>query len=285
MCTLLFATVSNHRTDFTQIVLFSKHFNTPGIHEIIIRNENDTRVIPGGNSQLTIDRIVLEIAADDTSIATPSSSSVSTLSISGSSLLYPSQSTSVSVSASSLVAGASLVASISASVSASSSPSDSQAISPHPSPIGSIVGGALGGGVVVVLICLFLFWNRLRRRRKASTANTGASSSAGPVHPSSLPPSTTVAPPMAMAHNSTTLLTRFVQYPARYGYALRPGKGAQDYFLPSSMSSHLEPSSSHPPPPPSSSRGRWEQAAGPLPVGTEEPTLPPEYNQVFLHPA
>src|ERR1700735_4179437 len=81
MCTLLLTVISNHQMDFAQIVLFSMRFNTPGIHEIIIRNENDTRVIPSGNSELTIDRIDLEIA-DDTSVTTSSSSSASSSSTS-----------------------------------------------------------------------------------------------------------------------------------------------------------------------------------------------------------
>lgn len=232
-------------------VLFWMRFKTPGIHEIIIRNENDTRVVPSGNSQLTIDRIILEVV-DDTSPSTPASSSTT-------SSLY-------------------------VNPTSSSSPSGSQSTSPHSHPIGSLVGGAVGGGFVLVLILSFLFWSCLRRRRKASATSIGPSSVPPSAYASSLPPSTIVAPAMVVAQNSSTFPTITAQYPGRYGYAPRPrkgGKGAQDHFLPPSVSTLSALSSSQSPSPPSSNRPRREQDAGPLPVDTEEPTLPPEYDQVF----
>ncbi|KAK1229297.1 hypothetical protein PQX77_007642 [Marasmius sp. AFHP31] len=46
------------------VALFSKRFDTPAQHVVILRNQNDTRVVPEGNSQITIDRFVLEVVDD-----------------------------------------------------------------------------------------------------------------------------------------------------------------------------------------------------------------------------
>jgi len=245
-------------------------FKTPGIHEIIIRNENDTSVIPGGNSQLTIDGIDLEVA--DTSVTTSSDSS-STM-------------TSIASVASSVASSGSSSPSSSVStppLSADSSSSPSQSSSSHSPSIGAIVGGALGGGFVLVFVLLFLFWFRLKQRRKAPTGNLGPSSVfIPPPQTSSLPPplfssiSTTATPP---TQNSIIIPSTNAQYPGRYGYAPRPRKGAQGYFpnpLPSEVSSG---STSQPP---SSTQVRREQDAGPLPADLGA-TLPPEYSQVFSH--
>ncbi|KAJ8084807.1 hypothetical protein PM082_003584 [Marasmius tenuissimus] len=43
------------------VALFSKVFDTPEKHVIILRNQNDTRIVPKGNSQMTIDRFVLDV--------------------------------------------------------------------------------------------------------------------------------------------------------------------------------------------------------------------------------
>ncbi|KAK1226055.1 hypothetical protein PQX77_010970 [Marasmius sp. AFHP31] len=64
------------------VALFSKRFETPTQHVIVLRNENDTRVIPGGNSPMTIDRFVLEVvdnpsAPTVTPFASPPSTSAS----------------------------------------------------------------------------------------------------------------------------------------------------------------------------------------------------------------
>jgi len=230
-------------------------FKIPGIHEIIIRNENDTSVIASGNSQLTIDRIDLEVV--DTSATTSGSDSTSTT-------------TPISPVTSSL---------------STSSPTLNQSQSSHSPPIGAIVGGALGGGFVLVLALLFLFWYRLTRRRKirkASSGNTVPSSFVGPplqtsTLPSSFTPSIATMTINPLTQNSTTIPSTNAQYPGRYGYALRPGKGAQSYFPASSTSGLSSASTSQP----SSTPVRREQDAGPLPAGTEEVTLPPEYNQIF----
>lgn len=243
-------------------------FKNLGIHEIIIRNENDTSVIASGNSELTIDRIDLEVAADTFITTTSSVSSSTVIFASGSSL---------------------------ATSSSSSSPSSSPSQSPSQSPsIGAIVGGVIGGGFVLVSLLLLLFWYRLKQKRDASTENPeGPSPFVTPpglqqtssLHPSLLSSKTTTAtPPTQNSINSITTPSTNTQYPGRYaGYTPGPGKSAQNY-IPTRSPLLLEVSSrstSQPSPQPSSSQGRREQDAGPLEL--ESPTLPPEYNQVFSH--
>ncbi|KAJ8084833.1 hypothetical protein PM082_003610 [Marasmius tenuissimus] len=55
------------------VVLFSKRFDTPAQHVVILRNQNDIRE-PGGNSQITIDRFVLEVVDNLPTPAIPSPS-------------------------------------------------------------------------------------------------------------------------------------------------------------------------------------------------------------------
>ncbi|KAK0498990.1 hypothetical protein EDD18DRAFT_1460990 [Armillaria luteobubalina] len=45
------------------VVLYSKTFDTPGVHKVTLSNQQDTR-FPGGNSQLTVDRFVLQVPND-----------------------------------------------------------------------------------------------------------------------------------------------------------------------------------------------------------------------------
>ncbi|KAL0061524.1 hypothetical protein AAF712_011667 [Marasmius tenuissimus] len=56
------------------VVLFSKTFDTPAQHVVILRNQHDTRN-PTGNSQITIDRFELDVVDDSPVPVTPSSSS------------------------------------------------------------------------------------------------------------------------------------------------------------------------------------------------------------------
>ncbi|KAK1233812.1 hypothetical protein PQX77_003011 [Marasmius sp. AFHP31] len=54
-------TTDNDNTLNPPVALFLKRFETPAQHVVILRNENDTRIAPGGNSQIAIDRFVLEV--------------------------------------------------------------------------------------------------------------------------------------------------------------------------------------------------------------------------------
>ncbi|KAG7099914.1 hypothetical protein E1B28_001712 [Marasmius oreades] len=114
------------------IVLYSRVFDSPGQHVVILTNQNDTRGTPLGNSQLTIDRFDLEILIDD------SPAVISTVTQDPSN---PGPGTSTAPTATS---------------SSSSS-----------APIGAIAGGAVGGfGAAVILIAIGLFCLRRRHRRR-----------------------------------------------------------------------------------------------------------------------
>ncbi|KAL0061519.1 hypothetical protein AAF712_011662 [Marasmius tenuissimus] len=52
------------------VALFSKRFDTPAQHVVILRNQKDRRSKPKGNSQITIDRFVLEVM-DDSPVPVP----------------------------------------------------------------------------------------------------------------------------------------------------------------------------------------------------------------------
>ncbi|KAK1226066.1 hypothetical protein PQX77_010981 [Marasmius sp. AFHP31] len=49
------------------VLLFSERFDTPAQHVVILKNKRDQRGVPKGNSQITIDRFVLEVV-DNSSI-------------------------------------------------------------------------------------------------------------------------------------------------------------------------------------------------------------------------
>jgi len=116
-------------------VLYSKTWGTPGIHEVILRNANDTRF---GNSQLTIDRFELETVVDrGTSDEKESSSSLPSVSSTSSSGM---QMPTIPISQS------------------SNSTSDS--------PVGAIVGGTIGSLVIILLVALTL-WYFSRKKKRA----------------------------------------------------------------------------------------------------------------------
>ncbi|KAF8969796.1 hypothetical protein BDZ97DRAFT_1914928 [Flammula alnicola] len=110
------------------IVLFSQTFTQPGVHEVIMRNQPDARGTPPGNSELTLDRIDLEVVDNSAGPATV------TVSPSG----QPTNSL-------------------------TANPASSKSLP----PIGAIVGAVLGGLAVLVGIIILLYWLRLRRKYAA----------------------------------------------------------------------------------------------------------------------
>ncbi|KAF8201504.1 hypothetical protein BJ912DRAFT_503621 [Pholiota molesta] len=261
------------------VVLFSQTFSTPGVHEIIMRNQADPRGTPVGNSQLTLDRIDLEVVnpnAQTTVILTNN----------------PTSSTSPTPTSTS---GAST-----ATTSPSSSP-----------PIGAIVGGVLGVLALLIGIAILFFWLRLRRKyARAATSNPDPlpttrpdmqqryGSSSDPPYTS--PSATLTAPSSQWGYGGRT---------GRESMSKAVSRPTHQPMMPSvssslATSSSLTTSSSPPPPPSSSNSGassavgarsgpvpgqrRREQDAGPIPVqqedeeeADEEGTLPPAYGQVF----
>ncbi|KAK0433974.1 hypothetical protein EV421DRAFT_1360939 [Armillaria borealis] len=114
------------------VILFSRSFEQPGTHEIILTNQNDTR-FSGGNSQITLDRFVLQVVDNSA----------------------PESSTSTSGS------------STSSSATSSTAPAASQStiISSSKPPIGTIVGGVVGG-IAAISLCLII-WFFMRRHHRA----------------------------------------------------------------------------------------------------------------------
>jgi len=130
------------------VVLFSKTFDQPGIHEVILTNMNDSRF---GTSQITIDRFVLEVPNDNPVILPSSTPSPPTSSSSSSS---PSSSPS--------------------SVKTSSSSSD----------IAAIAGGVAGGVVCLAILLGILFCIRRRRRHREVLLESGSPSRPRPFYTS-----------------------------------------------------------------------------------------------------
>ncbi|KAJ3815644.1 hypothetical protein F5876DRAFT_71848 [Lentinula aff. lateritia] len=112
------------------VILWSKTFDTFGIHAIILTNQNDSRF---GHSQITIDRFELQVPNTDPVVTTLVSEPLATPSIASS----PSPTASV------------------------------LAQSKAPVPLGAIIGAIVGA---VVLICFLIMWVLHRRRRKRNRA-------------------------------------------------------------------------------------------------------------------
>ncbi|KAK1230199.1 hypothetical protein PQX77_006720 [Marasmius sp. AFHP31] len=60
------------------VALFSRRFDTPAQHVVVLRNRNDTRLVPSKATQITIDRFVLEVVDKSLSPVTPPSPSPTT---------------------------------------------------------------------------------------------------------------------------------------------------------------------------------------------------------------
>ncbi|KAK0199134.1 hypothetical protein F5146DRAFT_974009 [Armillaria mellea] len=133
------------------VILFSKSFEQPGIHEIILTNQNDTRF--KGNSQITLDRFVLQVV--DNSAIPASSTSTSGLSTSSS-----------------------------ATSSAAPSASQSTIISSSKPSIGAIVGGVVGGIAAISLCLIVWFFMRRHHRAQQEHKNPDASIYTSPYQPS-----------------------------------------------------------------------------------------------------
>ncbi|KAJ3815646.1 hypothetical protein F5876DRAFT_71849 [Lentinula aff. lateritia] len=123
------------------IVLWSKTFDRPGIHEILLTNQNDSRF---GHSQITIDRFELQIPNTVTSSISGTLSAASSPS---------------SVVTSSIPETPSKVSSTSP---AGSFKTQSEL------PMGSIIGSVVGALVLIgFIIIMWVFRRRLQRRYRA----------------------------------------------------------------------------------------------------------------------
>ncbi|KIJ24097.1 hypothetical protein M422DRAFT_72422 [Sphaerobolus stellatus SS14] len=260
------------------VVLFSKTFTVPAVHEIIIRNQNDTRF---DNSQLTIDRIDLEVAGPST---TSSSSSQGTSSTPGN----PSSTAPTS--------------------SIPSSPNTSGASSQSSSPIGAIAGGVIGGLAIILLAILIFIWLRRGKRfKKIPQTRTDLSSIV--VEQPGQSEAHLVEPYVMRESNAGSFSGNFVSmYPqpaSETGVVTRPSmrKAPRPGHTPNpsttlstadSISTSTGPASGASEPSTTSSRRsrvrRREVDAGPVSIGINEDeeddeddtrTLPPDYGDVF----
>ncbi|KIY48416.1 hypothetical protein FISHEDRAFT_73614 [Fistulina hepatica ATCC 64428] len=250
------------------VVLYSKTFDTAGVHEVILKNQNDTRF---GASQMTLDRFVITAVDDSTSANSTTSTTTS----------------------SSTYAGASLSSSSSASSSGSSV------------PYGAIIGGVVAGIALIVLLVLAIFCTRRRTQSDLSEPQPLERVQAMP-HP--LRPYTidhTPQPSLSSTPSSQTCLTAkygygrldrsrdsTLQTPAalyipeaemRYhpegGLLVSSGGGIGTLR---SASTRTTSSGANASPTSPRRRRRRERDAGPAPlVEEEEEVLPPEYTQVF----
>ncbi|PPQ85247.1 LOW QUALITY PROTEIN: hypothetical protein CVT25_010020 [Psilocybe cyanescens] len=248
------------------VALFSKVFDSPGIHEIIIRNENDPRF---GKSQLTLDGIVLEVQSSSGGSSSSSSSSSST--------------TTTTTNTPTSSSGA-------------TKPSNSASPSPSSSPpIGAIVGGVLGALAFLLAIIILAFWIRVRRRR-AAHALAGEGNNSAFQSPGAPPPASFIQPfnrsSMPPAPGSATSVWDS-SAPASLGAATHGHGHGLGHAQFQSVSTFSDATSSSRQAAPTttttttttsaSASRRRERDAGPIQVqeGEEEDVLPPDYGDVF----
>ncbi|KAF9483800.1 hypothetical protein BDN70DRAFT_873424 [Pholiota conissans] len=241
------------------IVLYSQTFSTPAVHEIIIRNQPDPRGTPAGNSQLTLDRVDLEV---------PNSNAPATVTLSST----------PSPTATNSSAGA------------------ASSTTHHSSPVGVIVGIVLGVFAFLITLALFVYWLRLRRRNNELKATSLESPPPHNMHQHS--PSLSTEQPYTTSINPTTPSTlwgyagRNKGRPSHQPMMPSVTSVATSSQPPPSVStsgvsngSTTAGAATGTPLPPR--HRRHEQDAGPVPVEEdeeeeeEEETLPPAYGQVF----
>ncbi|THV06453.1 hypothetical protein K435DRAFT_479269 [Dendrothele bispora CBS 962.96] len=185
-------------------LLYSFTFDDFGIHQILLTNQNDTRTVPSGNSQITLDRLELEVqdpgsstpstfststSTPESPAASPSSSSVSissktSVSVSTSPTVTSQASTSSSSSSPVSPPSFSFLLSSSSLHSLSSSPLPTTSSLPFPSsdksvPAGPIAGGVIGG-LALLLLCAFLVLCMRCRRSRVNRRYTVNSRSFSP---------------------------------------------------------------------------------------------------------
>ncbi|PPQ71573.1 hypothetical protein CVT24_006428 [Panaeolus cyanescens] len=175
------------------VLLFSQTFNPPAVHEIIIRNEDDARGRPSGNSQITVDRFVLQVQNPDAPSPSPAPLSPSAGGVPFSSQVS-STSTSLSASASVSSVTESIASTASLSVTTLPAITTTSGTATPPAgggiidgslgsnngnttaqdrqiPIGPIVGGALGGLALILALILFAYWYIRSQKRAPTTAH------------------------------------------------------------------------------------------------------------------
>ncbi|KAJ8084856.1 hypothetical protein PM082_003633 [Marasmius tenuissimus] len=163
------------------VVLFSRTFSTPGTHVVVLTNRNDTRVVPSGNSQITVDRFVLEVPDDSSPVTTQQPSTTSSIPPS-SATTSETRSTSVtdgtsksssnqSSSTFSSSAGGTSPPSLTSSLTSFSSLSSTVGLVPSATSTSSatpvaVIAGAVGGFLMAAILIIvgLCCWRRKRAR-------------------------------------------------------------------------------------------------------------------------
>ncbi|KAK1230197.1 hypothetical protein PQX77_006718 [Marasmius sp. AFHP31] len=211
------------------VALFSKRFDTPAQHVVFLRNQNDTRVVPEGNSQITIDRFVLEVVDDSLPV-------------------IPSPSPSLT--------------------------SDTDKLGP---PIGTIVGGAIGGFLLIIIMIAtgVYYWHR-RKHQLASVPHDNLSSDDSEASYPTIVPYPVMHPSISKGERSKAgELNPIPQRPP----SPTPSSGSTtvvEYFRFRSREGQCQVDVERSP-----ERRRREADAGPILSEDEESTLPPLYEQIF----
>ncbi|KAJ4485564.1 hypothetical protein J3R30DRAFT_3440465 [Lentinula aciculospora] len=120
------------------VVLWSKTFDTTGIHEILLTNQNDSRF---GHSQITLDRFDLQVSNTAPVVTSFISEAPSSPATSPATSFAP-------------------LATSSVSAIAQSKPSV-----PEGAIIGAIIGAIVGVTGLIVILMVWIFWRRQRRSR------------------------------------------------------------------------------------------------------------------------
>ncbi|KAL1756204.1 hypothetical protein FB107DRAFT_274186 [Schizophyllum commune] len=264
------------------ILLYTKTWHEPGVHEVILQNTNDTR-FGKINTQITLDRFILTIddgTAGDANERNPTPTSSSTSEELGS-----------------------ITSTFSSTASSSSSSSSATSVAASYSkraPVGA-VSGAVAGAVLFVVIVSFCWWRRHRRSRLSLPSSVDHPRS--PTEPS---PYMKGRPPSLTTTSTTPGLSPYVgrghppeadrkradsdtQGPPTPSYRpLRVRKPPLDIFsVETSMSSVLDDRTQTPSSDVSSTRAfivpRREIDAGPADDEVLEDVLPPDYDDATRH--
>ncbi|KAL1726865.1 hypothetical protein EV714DRAFT_286917 [Schizophyllum commune] len=168
-------------------LLYSKTWDNPGVHEVILQNTNDTR-FNRYNTQITLDRFILTVEGDDADEPEATTASGSTSATSGSSATPLSSSTS--------------------STPSTSSSATTAALPPRSKVNVGVIAGAVAGAVVFLAVTIALLWWCCRRRRQSRAETTPKDDR--PRSPSQPLPYMKGRPPSLTTRSTTPGLSPFV---------------------------------------------------------------------------
>ncbi|KJA27413.1 hypothetical protein HYPSUDRAFT_934114 [Hypholoma sublateritium FD-334 SS-4] len=142
------------------VLLYRQSFSTPALHHITIKNMPDPRGTPAGNSQLTVQRIELEVQSSSTSFNASSPVTVT------SSISLSSEFTAIASASPSLVSSINPLSTTNSFTSRTSGPAPtvSSDTKVQSKPSIGILLGALAALAFVLSIIVLIYWLRLQRK-------------------------------------------------------------------------------------------------------------------------